>query len=72
MDYFDGLSLKEHKKGIERQRNQMGRKNSPELRLCCMRKMDELSEVLQVKGARLCKEGMKTRRLQYTRSKDKN
>ena len=33
MDNLDGLSLKEHRKGIERSWNQMGRKNSPGLRL---------------------------------------
>ena len=34
MDHFDGLCLKEHRKGNGRPRNQMGRKNSPGLRLC--------------------------------------
>ena len=34
MDYFDGLRLKEHRKGNGRPQNQMGRENYPGLRLC--------------------------------------
>ena len=33
MDHFDGLRLKEHRKGNWRPWNQMGRKNAPGLRL---------------------------------------
>ena len=33
MDHFDGLCLKEHKKGNGRPWNQMGRSNSPGIRL---------------------------------------
>ena len=67
MDHFDGLCLKEHRKGNWRPQNQMGRKNLPGLRLDdlmvpglddlsildeSVSKMNEFLEVLQVQSAR--------------------
>ena len=60
MDHFDGISFKEHSKGNGTPRNQMERKNCYGLKLCddlsiqdeSVRNMNEVLEVLRVKGAR--------------------
>ena len=61
MDHLDGLCPKEHRKGIVRPRNQMGRKPLVDIDYAdnlnildrSVSKMNELLEVLQVQGARI-------------------
>ena len=61
MDHFDGLCLKEHRKGNWRPRNQMGRKTLLDLDYAddlsildeSVSKMNEFLEVLRVQGARI-------------------
>ena len=60
MDHFDGLCLKEHRKGNGRPRNQMGRNifldfYADDLSILdeSVSKMNELLEVLRVQGARI-------------------
>ena len=62
MDHFDGLCLKEHRKGNWRPQNQMGRKKmllhlhyADDLSILdeSLSKMNEFLEVLQVEGARI-------------------
>ena len=78
MDYLDGISLKEHRKGNRRPQNQMGRENSSGIRLFWWSKplkweydkMNELLEVIARIGLRINIKKTKSIRLRISENEN--